>query len=266
MHATLDTNVFGPLVSPADYPNHSAAADLGFLAQKIVDGKLAASIAESSLTLEALNREDRIDRFFREWANKTTNIALPTPPAVRVNIVQKAFAAGITVLHVSRVAVASFIPVPPNAWAADSRFSIEERQGRSSQFVHAFPDALNKLKQLGAELVTTHKIDLSRIPSLPGLPSPEEFEWLKGIVAEFDRPLKFSSTAKFANHVRDLVGEMSDTDMLGAHYGYGLDVVCTLDRARAAGSGAILHPTNRPHLISKYRIDIKSPAELAAVL
>lgn len=266
MHVTLDTNVFGPLVSPTDYPNHSEAAELALLAQKIADKKLVASIAESSLTLESLNREDRIDSFFREWANKTSNIVLPQPPPIRANIIQKAFTAGITVLHVSRVALASFIAVPPNAWAADSRFSIAERQDRSSKFGRAFPNPLDDLRKLGADLVKIHKLDVSRVITVPGSLSAEEFEWLKGIVAEFDQPQKFPSVAKFANHVRDIVGETSDIDMLGAHYGYGLDIVCTLDRGKQAGAKSILHSGNRSHLQTKYGIEIKSPAELAALL
>jgi hypothetical protein len=265
MRITLDTNVFGPLVSPAEYPNHPAAAELAVLASEIAAGNLGASISQSALGLEALNRNARIDSFFREWATKTTNIVLPQPDAVRTAILQQALSMGVTVLVVPRIALAPFVNVPADSWAPDSRFSMGERLDRSCALGRDFSHVgLSELKQLGAKLVTVHAIDVSRIAQFPSWPSREELQWLKGIVAEFDDPKMFPSTKKFADHVRDIIAEWSDIDMLAAHYGYGLDVLCTLDTARAAGSNAVLHPNNRASLKNKYGIEIMSPAELAA--
>lgn len=267
MHVTLDTNVFGPLVSPAAYPLYSATEELAVLAQKIGDGELTASISQSAIGLEALNRTARIDSFFREWAIKTSNIVLPQPDPIRANILQQTLARGITVLRVPRVALAPFIEVPMTSWAPDLRFSVEERLDRSCAFGREYSNVgLKELKTLGTRLVTIHGVDVSRVPHFPGGPAREEYEWLKGIVAEFDDPKQFSSANGFSNHIREIVAEWSDIDMLASHYGYGLDVVCSLDTARTAGSSAVLHPNNRALLKRKYDIEIKSPAQLVAIL
>jgi hypothetical protein len=264
MHDTFDTNVVERMFSPEDYPNYLHAAELEKIRQAVSAGKLQGSISESTFTLEALNRNVRIDEFFREWANKTSNIRLPKADPIREKVLKRAVSEGFTILHVNRAAYKSFIEIPGTAWAPDTRFEIEERQNRSSQFVRAFPDKVRELKALGAELVILHKIDLSRTPKAAGALPPEQLEWLKGIVAEFDHPKKFSTQRKFSNHVKEIVSEWADTDMLGAHYGYGLDAVCTLDVASGSGSGSILHPNNRASLQSKYGINIISPVDLAA--
>jgi hypothetical protein len=263
MHNTFDTNVVERMFSPEDYPGYAHAAELDKIRKAVSAGKLQGSISQSTVTLEALNRNVRIDEFFREWANKTSNIRLPPADPIRAKVLKRAIAAGFTVLHVNRAAYKGFIEIPDTAWAPDTRFTVEERLDRSSQFVRAFPDKVAELKTLGAELVLLHNIDLSRTPTAPGAPPPEQLEWLKGIIAEFDSPKKFSTQKKFINHMKDIVSEWGDTDMLGAHYGYGLDAVCTLDVAGGSGSGSILHPNNRALLKSKYGITILSPVHLA---
>ncbi|HEV3456442.1 MAG TPA: hypothetical protein VHG32_07765 [Thermoanaerobaculia bacterium] len=263
MHVTLDTNIFGPLISPADYPNHAAATDLAAIAHSIAQGTIGASISQASLSLEALDRHTRVDKFFREWATKTSGITLPRPAGVRAAIFQRAFASGLTALHVPRLALAHFVDVPASAWAPDTRHSQLNRHGRSCQFMRDYPEAgPRQLKTLGAELVALHAIDCSRVLWSPGWPAREEFLWLKGIVAEYDRPRKFASTEVFSRHLRDLIAEWTDIDILASHYGYGLDLFCTLDTGRNRGTGGVLHANNRPHLQSRYGIEIVSPEDL----
>lgn len=168
----------------------------------------------------------------------------------------------LRVLHVPRVALGSFVSVPPEAWASDERFSQSQRQDRTFQLMREYPTAGPQvLKTLGAELVTLHGINTTCVFQFPGWPSPEELLWLKGIVAEYDRPRKFSTAEHFSRHLRDLVAEWTDIDVVASHYGYGLDFLCTLDTARNTGTKGILTPVNLARLKSQYGIDVVSPGE-----
>jgi hypothetical protein len=118
---------------------------------------------------------------------------------------------------------------------------------------------------LGAELVEIHKLstkhldDLVRIPSIP---TAAELMWAQGLVAEFDNQKKFSTKKKFINHVREIIAEWSDLDILASHYGYGNDVFCTLDVSKETGRGGILHSSNHEELRRNFGIEILTPEDL----
>lgn len=263
MRVTLDTNVLGPLASPADYPNHPAASELATIRRHVQSHTITATVSEGSLALEALDRHVRIDVFFREWATRTRGIARPEPSPVRAAIFERAFELEISVLHVPRLALGSFVIVPDASWAPDTTFTMQERHSRSCSFMRAFsakgPEMLNAL---GAELLRLHAHDSSEVMQFPCWPLPEELLWLKGIVAEYDNPLKFASPERLSRHIRDLVAEWTDVDILASHFGYGNDIFCTLDEASSTGTGGILHPSHRASLETQYGISVLSPHDL----
>ena len=77
MHVTLDTNVFGPVASPEDYSACSSLDDCIAIAEGIRKGQITASISEASVSLEALNKKDRINQFFRSHALPSRKIIFP---------------------------------------------------------------------------------------------------------------------------------------------------------------------------------------------
>ncbi len=83
MNVTFDTNSFGPICSPSDYPGNSDLLTFSKIKDNIFQGKIEASISEASLSLEALKHDDRINKFIREWATKSRGIELPEPEKVR---------------------------------------------------------------------------------------------------------------------------------------------------------------------------------------
>jgi hypothetical protein len=267
MKVTFDTNIFGPLVAPDQYPNHPQEIELGSIAKHLAARRIEGSISEGSLTLEALDRHVRIDVFFREWASDANSVGSAHPSPIRVSIIGRAFQSGISVLHVPRVALASFVSVPAQSWASDAKYSVQDRQARASSFVRLYPQiGPQQLKALGAALVTLHAIDVSSIKHFPGLPPRKELAWLKGIVAEYDTPRQFSSPERFSRHIRDLIAEWMDVDILASHYGYGHDFFCTLDEAGGTGSDGILHASNRVALAQDHGIRIVSPVELLGLI
>ncbi len=262
MHVTLDTNVFGPVASPEDYSACSSLDDCIAIAEGIRKGQITASISEASVSLEALNKKDRINQFFRSHALAPHKIILPKPSPKRLIIIEKALDLGITVMHVPRLGLGSVVAIPDSCWAKDNRYSMGQRQDRAARFMFDFPDkGPAPLKKLGTELVGLHDLDLTTVPYVPTGRSAGEFLWIEGLIAEYDSPKLFPKRDKFSNHFNQLISEWMDLDIVGSHYAYGLDYFCTLDRGGSAGSTSILHPDN-DFILRKYNVQIVSPAEL----
>ena len=264
---TLDTNVFGSVASHEDYPDHPEISACMEIKNLINENKISPYVSEASLSLEALDHSDRIDKFIREWATKTSGIILPSPSPMRIKIVEKAFQIGMKVLHVPRIAIGAFVNVPSNCWAKDSRHSIEERQTRHSKFIRNFPDiGPVQLKELGASLVRLHSLDTSRIINFPGWPKPEELIWLKGIIAEFDDPKMFNNQKQFTKYIREIIGEWTDHDILASHYAYSFDYFCTCDMSKSTGAKGILHENKHADLESDYGIKIVAPSKIVEII
>lgn len=266
MRVTLDTNVFGPVASPMLYTDAPQIEALRAIRQQIESGNIQPFISEASISLEGLTHADRIDVFIRAWDTQRYPIELPKLPEQRVEVISNALSLGIRVLHVPRVALGSFYELTEGDWATDAVFSVSERLDRYSNFARAFPTiGSGVLKQLGAELVDAHAMDkkhLEHLASLASWPTASEMMWMKGLVKEFDCPTKFPTQKAFIKHVREIIAEWCDLDILASHYAYGNDVFCTLDSAKGTGSTGILHPTQRNALVNNFGLTILSPEEL----
>lgn len=251
MHITLDTNIYRLIVRL----NRNSDSVYKKIRDAILCGEIKAYMCETSFSLEALRKEDRIDKFFRVWANIVFGtINLPSPPNITRGYLEAALNLGIKILHVPRVALGSFVEIQPASWAEDFNYPIEVRQERYGKFIADFPDnGLNQLRDLGAKLVLIHKIDTSQFPICPSPLKPEDFLWLKGIVAEFDTPRKFTSKKYFIGYIRKLCAEWSDLDIIASHYAYGLDYLCTND------SRNLFRQISRENLKNRYGINIVSP-------
>ena len=268
MRVTLDTNVFGPVALPELYQSATQRGPLGSIRQAIEAGRIKTFISEASLTMEGLTHTDRIDVFIRAWAARQYPIDLPKLPKQRLEVIDNALSLGIKVLRVPRIALGIFYDLSDEHWAKDELFPIEERKNRFFAFAGAFPDiGSSTLKHLGEELVHTHSLSTQnpthteKIPSLPSAPGKM---WMQGLLAEFDQAKKFQTQKKFIKHVRGLIAEWSDLDILASHYSYGNCVFCTLDSARGAGSLGILHPNQRNELTTMFGVSVLSPEELAS--
>ena len=166
-------------------------------------------------------------------------------------------------MHVPRIALGSFIEVPSCNWATDEKFTMGERQERYFEFARRFNHiGLSKLKDLGSELVLLHGIDTSRVIQFQGWPKSEELLWAKGIIAEYDSPTKFSSAKKLTNHIREIIAEWNDLDILASHYAYGIEFFCTNDRSKSTGANGIFHNESQLNLMETYNISFISPGDL----
>ena len=266
MRVTLDTNVFGPVSLPELYPDAPQQGALGIIRQLIMTDRIMAFISEASISLEGLPHADRINMFIRNWVTQQYPIDLPKLSEQRLEVIKSALSLGLKVLHAPRIALGSFYDISDKDWAKDEQYTIGERQKRYFAFAEDFTNiGSNALKRLGAELVSIHSIctkHLANLEKLPSLPTAQQMMWMQGLLAEFDQPKKYMTQKKYIKHVRELIAEWNDLDILASHYSYGNDIFCTLDTARSSGTTRILHPSQREDLISKFDLNILNPEEL----
>jgi len=215
------------------------------------------------MSLEAIENEARIDSYLRQWAASRFPIQLPEPAAERKRVFTEAFGLGLKVLLAPRVALDPFIDVPAASWASDVNFPMSERFDRFNLFIRGQASTgIDRLRELGAELIDTHNLQIPQHSGGPQFGNPGESMWLQGLLAELETPKKFASKKKFLNEYRDRSAEMFDIDLQASHYAYGLDYLCTLDEGKKAGAHSIMHPDRRKLNAEKFEIRVISPLEL----
>ena len=169
-----------------------------------------------------------------------------------MEVIESALSLGIKVLHVPRVALGSLYELTDESWSKDELFSRAIRHNRYSAFVRAFPDVgPNSLRRLGAELVHTHSLGtrhLEHLEGLPHWPTAAEMMWMQGLLAEFDGHRKFKSQKQFIQHVRSLIAEWTDLDILASHYSYGNDIFCSIRFGKRFGHPWHITPRQPPRL------------------
>lgn len=266
MRVTLDTNVFGPVSSPDEYPNEQQTTEIVGLREAISSNKITAFISEASLKMEALAHANRIDVYIRAIANRNISEVDVKLAEQRINVIENTLNLGVKVLHAPRIGYGSFYEIKTEYWAEDELFTIGDRQDRYFGFGRAYDHKGPKdLKDLGTELAELHDLKsdhLNELVKIPGMPKASEMMWSQGLVAEFDSPKKFTSNKKFTKHVREIIAEWSDMDILASHYGYGNNIFCTLDKSKETGIEGILHSNKREELKNNFGIEIQTPQEI----
>lgn len=270
MHVTFDTNVIGPLGCPDLYGTCPDMPSVDAIREFVRAGRIDAYFSEASTSLEAISNDERVDIFLRQWATGKFPIQLPEPAPERKRVFAEAVHLGLKVLHAPRLALGTFIEFPDDAWAEDINFPIKERQDRYHQYIRSQPDTgVEKLKALGAELVTAHglsTVHLAHLASLPSWPSAERLMWMDGLLAEYDSPKRFTSRKKFLAEYRDRIAEWFDMDIQASHYAYGHQYLCTFDSARSSGTAGIMHPTRVSNNSTRFGIKVVSPGTLVELV
>lgn len=73
--------------------------------------------------------------------------------------------------------------------------------------------------------------------------------------------------AKYHKKALDIAfAEAGDGDALITHYGYGINLFCTNDRANKAGAQSVFSQSNRNVLYEKFNLEIVSPSQLAEII
>ncbi|WP_139017367.1 hypothetical protein [Bradyrhizobium sp. STM 3809] len=257
---TFDTNTFDKAVRPSVYakdPNH---ADFVAVHEALKRGDLLGFVSETIITFEGIAKNDRASVFgttdlrsrTEQLSDDTFQIALaPEQPArqpVHVKQAERfvaAFDLGIQLLGAPRIGMPR---VEGNFYVPETEEALEQRLDRFFNVMRAI-----EARSLGSpRVLAIAERWAERAPNSP---------WYQRL-----------GTAKDIHETREVgraVAEWSDADSIGAHYGYGNDLFCTLDIAAGEGrrgDAAILDAENRAWLVSEFGIKFVSLSELAALV
>lgn len=250
---TFDSNVWRPLVSPDVFQKSPDAVYYHALSDAIREQRVAAYLAESVFTLEALKRRDRMAFFASykpdfEFSEGTDGdhirltVSIGPSSASQVESqptldrhFQDALRLGLRLLRVPRLASARNPALNNEHFAPDAGRNAHERAER-------FGACACEIEDRGCGIAHVKMLGLRHAP--PGRP------WQQGIAK-----LPDSEWNAFAK----AVAEWADGDAIAAHYAYGNDWFCTHDEGISAGKNSVMSPDNREWLRSDFGIDFVTP-------
>jgi hypothetical protein len=228
-------------------------------------GRIIAGIPEATLKSEVLPNVERVSALLA--VGTAAAATPPTIPETRRQIIEAAFDTGFAVLRSPRISWGALYPVPPEWWALDTVYSQSDRLDRESTFVRHFKNfPLEALKDYGEQLSNAHNLRASPagIAAATGAAmnkiTIERYLWREGLDAEESRPVLEASVKAFQSKLRNLLADWVDLDVVGVHYGYGFDILCSQDRGPSPTS--IFSPSNRTVLETMFNVQIMNVVQL----
>jgi hypothetical protein len=230
--------------------------------------RIIAAIPEPALKAEVLPNAQRVSALL---AVGTSAAAMPpTIPPTRQEIIQAAFDTGFFVLRSPRIAWGALYPVPPERWAPDTLHSQSERQNRESVFVRHFNNyPLELIRDYGEQLSKAH--GLAALPqnaqyalaaSLSKI-TVDRYLWIDGLAAEETAPVVTASVSDFQKKLRNLLADWVDFDVVGVHYAYGFDILCSQDRGTNPNS--IFGVTHQAALQRTFDVQVMNITQLTRI-
>jgi hypothetical protein len=253
---TLDTNAANLISDPVQYSSlDEPAGTAEQLRRSIGTGAIVGFVSEASVFLECLSFPDKLT--YLAMAGREGE--RPTPDPRRVTIFDELTRLGIQLLHAPLIAAEKFIQMP---WAGDDKYTIEKRLERFGAFIQPH-SRHHPLVEAGKNRLALNPLAQRSAGMPPGQVLQRPDDWALVFKRDWDEG-DDAQRKLLRNEIEPLIGEWCDTLIVGSHYAYGIEYLCTSDRGKQAGSGSLLHHSNRQNLKSQ-GISIVSPAELAAL-
>lgn len=238
IRVTVDTNVIGiALKSGSDF-------------RKCVEsGIISAYIAETSLTIDGLSRNDKINLLsLREAQHQFKQSRWDD----YINT-------GVTFLLCQRIGLSR--PIGKDSKGNDFKYTLRykaldhtydqtERENRYYKALRYIQNELNSgqawLKGLSEEIQKS------------GGQYDNKKPWHQNLIENIKYVGKSQVFKRF--------GDWADADALAAHYAYGNDIFYTNDKASGAGSHSILSFENRARLRERFNIKFASPEDMQKLI
>jgi hypothetical protein len=258
MRVTFDTNVFDKAVRPAIYSKDPDFREMTVVHKALKDRRIQGFISETTITLEGIGRDNRATVFgstharssVAQTAEDTFAITStteqpdrrPVHPKQRERLIE-AFRLGVRLLGAPRIGMPR----------AEEQFYVIEDPAMLPQRLDRYVSLLRQIEERGLGSARAMKIAARFVPS-------EDLQrlWFTALGAAKD--------IHEQREVARAVAEWADADSIAAHYGYGNDVFCTLDSAKAEtqrGEPAVFDLDNRAWLTDNFGIQFLTLAQLA---
>lgn len=257
LRVTFDTNTFDKVVRPNVYAKDPNYPEFLAVHEALKRGDILGSISETIITFEGIGKDQRAPVFgttnprsrTEQVSDDTFMITLtaeqPARPPVHPKQAERfvaAFDLGIRLLGAPRIGMPR---VEGDFYVLETPEALKQRLDRYFNILQAI-----EARGLGSpRVMAIAERWTDRAPNEP---------WYRLL-----------GTAKDIHETREIgraVAEWSDADSIGAHYGYGNDLFCTLDVAAGEGrrgDAAILDADNRQWLSSNFGVRFASLNDLA---
>jgi hypothetical protein len=256
---TFDTNVWRKVSLPND-TDHATDPLLEYyqkIHEAIKTAKIAAYIAEVIFTLEGIEGKDRqsfmksyeadIDCVIDETPSQDEMIelSLTIAPNIKAHLgnnhylskyLREALKIGFKILRCPRVGGIINPDIDKSFYA-------------HLENIYSFAECAEEIERIGG--------GISHVMRLGNLYSNGNKAWRFAIM---DAPSTDSTKIKKA------LAEWADGDMIGAHYAYKNDYLCTLDDGKTAGSTSVMSAQNKDILKAKFGIKFIHPEELCDLI
>jgi hypothetical protein len=257
LRVTFDTNTFDKVVRPNVYAKDPNYGDFVAVHEALQRGDILGFISETIITFEGIGKDQRAPVFgTTDLRSKTEQVSddtfmitltaeQPARPLVHPKQAERfvaAFDLGIRLLGAPRTGMPR---VEGEFYMLETPEALKQRLDRYFNILRAI-----EARGLGSpRVMAIAERWADRAPNEP---------WYRLL-----------GTAKGIHETREVgraVAEWSDADSIGAHYGYGNDLFCTLDVAAGEGrrgDAAILDADNRQWLSSNFGVRFASLNDLA---
>jgi hypothetical protein len=235
-------------------------ADVRKLRQAIVDRKVQAFVSEATLFIECLSFEDKLTYL----SVATTKNPRPAPDPRRIAVFTDLGSIGVKLLHAPLIGAEIFIP--GLVWADDEVYSADERHIRFGSFICGYARH-DPIRKIGQKLLTGQApVPAGRRtqtgPDSFSVETPQD--WAIAIKREWDSQ-DDAGRKTLRKQIGPLIAEWCDTLIVGSHFAYGNDILCTADEGKNAGSGSVLFHGNRASL-RQQGISIRSPTDFLKIV
>lgn len=236
MRITFDSNSWRQLVSPATFPKEPDAGHFTVIRDAMKQRRVFGFLCETVFTLESIQRKQRQQFIGNYKADiKTTTKAEPKSPVEMRFVIgpsktshannnphlaghlNDAKALGFKLLRFPRVGGIKNTDLKNEDFAAEERFTLDERQKRAFEV---------------SREIEAHNAGIAQIKKIAN-----KYANGKGLVKGIN-----AAPASEFGLIANAVAEWADGDAISAHYGYGNDYFCTRDNAKAAGGDSVFSP------------------------
>jgi len=254
---TFDTNAANLIADPAQYSNlDEPPGTAGRLRTAIAEGQIIGFVSEASVFIECLSLPDKLTYLTVALTPKVR----PSPDLRRIAIYAELTRLGVRLLHAPLLGAEIFIDMP---WATDDRVPQEDRVARFQSFIKPYRRH-HALVAAGEKRLRIKPL----AQRMAGMPSGKILKGFNDWALVLKRDWDDGDTAQqkiLRKEVEPLIAEWCDTLIVGSHYSYGIQFLCTMDVGKQSGSTSLFHNSNRANLEAQ-GIKVASPAQLVAMI
>lgn len=265
LRITFDTNTLGPLVEAFRAQSNGNSALFAGAAEAVIllavqSGEILPRAAETVLTLEGVQRKDRVV-YFGGYKAKVSAARSEEPNADGVIKLSLTIGGGTsppTLNQMQLDRLNDFVSLGGRFFMIPRLGGVPRPQTITNALVTCTAEELMACTERSGELsrkIENAKAGINQAKALAKRLDPHVVPWINAFMNAI--------SPQDEQAVGDAIAEWADGDLIAGHYGYGNEILCTNDKAGGAGSSSVMSAANRAWLTRDYGVQFMTLEELA---